>query len=300
MSTIIITGATSGIGLESAKHLASDGHRIIAASRKKTNTAKEINNINKWCQEKNPNGEVIFYDLDLSSLKSIEHFSERIIEDFDCIDILICNAGIMAPPYQLTEDGFESQFQVNFLGHFYLTTLLFRCLRKSQKPKVINLCSSSAEKGEIHDIEALEKISHVERSQYNGLTSYRESKLAQQVATMEMSRMPEFETIKFALIHPGIVNTGLFNNGKSNFLQKIISPIGYLSGKLQTPKQGAETTIYLAENDYPSGTYWHKEKQIPMNPISHDSEYGDLLYNWSLEQLKIHEVVQNIDTVIIG
>lgn len=289
MKTIIITGANSGIGFETAKHLAGNGNRIIAASREKDSTLTTINELNEWAKKQKTPGEVVFYDLDLSNLKSVEGFANKLQNEQSTLDLLICNAGIMNAPYRLTSDGYESQFEVNYLGHFYLTMLLAERLAQAENPKVISICSSSAEKGKIHNIQELEEISHVSESDFNSLTSYRESKLAMQVTNMQMSRMQEFNPIKFGLIHPGIVNTNLFYRGKSKLYKVLMAPfayLGYLTGRLQTPKQGAETSIFLAENDdWETGTYWHKKHQIPMNPISKDENYGKEVFEWAKKQI---------------
>ncbi len=292
METIIITGANSGIGYETAKHLALDGKRIIAVSRQKASTTEIIDELNALCIEKKSEGEVLFYPIDLMDLDSVNECATSIAKDFEKIDTLICNAGIMNGPYRMTKDGYESHFQTNYLGHFYFTLLLKKQLTQSTNPKVINVCSASAEKGKIDTVSGLEKISHISESEYNAMTSYRESKLAQEVSVIQMSRMPDFENIKLSLVHPGIVNTNLYYRNSSKTYKLIMKPfvyLGYAIGFFKTPKKGAQTSIYLAENnDYPSGKYWAKKKQIEPNPITQNSEYAKKMYDWSASQCKIN------------
>lgn len=285
MKTILITGANSGIGYETAKYLALKGNVIIAASRQNDETLHKINSLNELCLSKKTKGEIFFYHLDLMSLKSVKEFAEKVKTDFPIIDILICNAGIMNSPYKLSADGFESQFQTNFLSHYYLTKLLFDNINKSDNPKVINVCSASAEKGLIDSVNKLEKISKISKDEYDAMTSYRESKLAQQASVMELSRLNEFRKIKFSLIHPGIVNTNLFYRNSGKFYKIAMLPfvyLGYALGFFKTPQKGAETTLFLAENDnYESGYYWHKKKKIDPNPISKNRNYCIELIRWT-------------------
>ncbi|HOK38333.1 MAG: SDR family NAD(P)-dependent oxidoreductase [Bacteroidales bacterium] len=284
MKTIVITGANSGIGYETAKELALKGNTIIAASRQKSESLNAIKSLNDLCNKKKSIGKVIFYDLDLMSFKSVKDFTEKVKNDFPIIDILICNAGIMNSHYKLTINGYESQFQTNFLSHYYLTILLIENILKSDNPKVINVCSASAEKGKIDSIDKLEKISKVSENEYNAMTSYRESKLAQQTAVTELSKMDGFKKIKFSLIHPGIVNTNLFYRSSGMFYRFVMLPfvyLGYAFGFFKTPGKGAETTLFLSENDnYETGYYWHKTEKIEPNPISKNRNYSSELIRW--------------------
>lgn len=290
MKTIVITGANSGIGYETAKYLALKGNYIIAASRKKDETIKIIDNLNLQCKKENSKGIVKFYHLDLNDLNTVLSFAEQIISEYTTIDMLICNAGIMNSPFKTTIDGYEQQFQTNFLSHFYLTHLLIDKIIKSDNPKIINVCSASAEKGTINTIDELEKISKISEQQYDAMKSYREAKLAQQVSVMQFARMSEYNKIKFSVIHPGIVNTNLFYRNSGTLYKIAMLPfvyLGYAFGFFKTPKQGAKTTIFLAENDdYESGFYWNNTKRLMSNPISNNENYAKQLYEWTMNKIK--------------
>jgi NAD(P)-dependent dehydrogenase (short-subunit alcohol dehydrogenase family) len=290
MRTIIITGANSGIGYETAKYLALKGNRIIAASRRKNETIKIIDNLNLQCSQSNSKGSVKFYHLDLNDLSSVNLFAKQIIAEYPTIDTLICNAGIMNSPFKTTVDGYEQQFQTNFLSHFYLTCLLTDTIIKSENPKIIHVCSASAEKGIINTINELEKISKVSEQEYDAMKSYREAKLAQQVSVMHFARIQKYKKIKFSVIHPGIVNTNLFYRNSGILYKVAMLPfvyLGYAFGFFKTPKQGAKTTIYLSENDdYESGFYWNNTKKLTPNPISNDEKYANQLYDWTINEFK--------------
>lgn len=289
MKTIIITGANSGIGYETAKALALKGNTIIAASRDREETREKIKGLNKICDEAMSRGKAVFYDLDLANLKSVREFVAEVTTDYPVIDTLICNAGVMNTPYRLTVDGFETQFQVNFLSHFMISHGVIDNLQKSENPKLINVCSASAEKGQIDSLEELRRISTIPEDEYDAMTSYRESKLAQQVSVIEFARQGQYQKIKFSLIHPGIVNTNLFYRNSGNLYKIVMLPfvyLGYVFGFFKTPKQGAATTILLSETDgYESGSYWTKQKQLTPNPITANLEYSRELWNWSVEQI---------------
>lgn len=291
MKTIVITGANSGIGFETAKHLALQGNRIIAASRQKEETLKQSADLDKLAKATHSSASVEFMHLDLNDLDSVRQFADVLKSKYEIIDTLICNAGIMNSPYKLTIDGYEQQFQTNFLSHFYLTHLLMDRILLSSDPRIIHVGSASSEKGLIHSLESLERICKVAEEEYVAITSYRESKLAQQICLFEFARKPEYSKIKFSLVHPGIVNTNLFYRNSGVWYKIIMLPfvyLGYLTGFFKTPKQGAQTSIFLATiNDYPNGTYWHGRKKLQPNPISGDLEYAKALFEWSVRKLNI-------------
>ena len=291
MKTIIVTGANSGIGYETAQALALNGNTIIAASRDREETREKIEGLNRICDEAVSRGKVVFYDVDLANLKSVREFIAEVTTDYPVIDTLICNAGVMNAPYRLTVDGFETQFQVNFLSHFMISHGVIENLQKSENPKLINVCSASAEKGQIDSLEELRRISTISEDEYDAMTSYRESKLAQQVSVTEFARQGRYQKIKFSLVHPGIVNTNLFYRNSSNLYKLVMLPfvyLGYLFGFFQTPKQGAATTLFLSEtDDYESGSYWSKQKELTPNPITKNLEYSRELWNWSVDLISV-------------
>jgi len=292
MKTIVITGANSGIGYETAKHLALAGNTVIAASRKKESTLQTISELNELCNRKGSKGKILFFELDLTSLKSVSDFADQVKNQYSTIDTLICNAGIMNTPFRLTPDGYESQFQTNYLSHFYLTQLLIDSVMRSENPKIINVCSASAEKGTINSVKELDVICRIRESAYDAMKSYRESKLTQQVSVIHLSRQDKSRRIKFSLIHPGIVNTNLLYRNSGDWYRILMLPFvytGYLLGFFQTPEKGAQTSIFLAENDdYVSGHYWNHRKILTPNPISQDRKYSEELWKWTTEQLDKH------------
>lgn len=135
--TVIITGGNTGIGKTTAILLAERGGRIILACRNADKANAAVADIKK----KSGSNQVIFKSLNLASTASIREFADDILKTEDRIDILLLNAGVMIPPYQETEDGFELQFGVNHLGHFLLTYLLLDRIKASAPSRVVAVSS---------------------------------------------------------------------------------------------------------------------------------------------------------------
>ncbi|XP_048456999.1 retinol dehydrogenase 13-like [Rhincodon typus] len=177
--TIIITGANTGIGKETARELASRGGRIIMACRdmeKCETAAREI-------RGETLNHDVYAKHLNLASLKSIREFAKQVTEEEENVNVLINNAGIMRCPHWKTEDGFEMQLGVNHLGHFLLTNLLLEKLKNSGNGRIINVSSLAHKVGQI-DFNDL----NWENKKYDTKAAYCQSKLANILFTRELAK----------------------------------------------------------------------------------------------------------------
>lgn len=166
--TVIITGANTGIGLETAVDLAKRGARVVLSCRDVTKGEAAVTEVKR----RSNSNDVVFSKLDLASLKSVREFSERTLEEEPRIDILINNAGVMIPPYSKTADGFELQFGVNHLGHFLLTNLLLDRIKKSRAGRIVNVSSMAHLHGKINFGDLQSKQS------YSRTAAYSQSKLA--------------------------------------------------------------------------------------------------------------------------
>ncbi|XP_045078289.1 retinol dehydrogenase 12-like isoform X2 [Coregonus clupeaformis] len=177
--TVVITGANTGIGKETAWDMAMRGARVIMACRDLTRgeaAAAEI-------RSSTGNTNVVVQQLDLASLGSVRQFAREFIATETRLDILINNAGIMLCPKSLTVDGFESQFAVNHLGHFLLTNLLLDMLKASTPSRVINVSSIAHQGGKIH----FEDL-NFDKKGYNSVIAYKQSKLANLLFSRELAR----------------------------------------------------------------------------------------------------------------
>ena len=201
--TVIITGANSGIGLETAVDIAKRNARVILACRSVERGKTALADVKKRSGSNN----VAFVQLDLGSLDSVRTFAAKILEDEPRIDILINNAGVMMiPKRMLTPDGFEMQFGVNHLGHFLLTNLLLNRIKKSPRARIVNLSSSVqaymfAGKFNFDNMNS-------ERS-YGPAAAYCTSKLANVLFTRSLAKRLEGTGVTTNAVDPGAIKTGL-------------------------------------------------------------------------------------------
>lgn len=209
----IVTGANSGLGFETSKALVEKNMHVVMAVRnmKKGEAARDE------ILEETPSAELDVMHLDLASLDSVRNFAQDFQRRYDRLDLLFNNAGVMAPPYGTTEDGFEMQFGVNHLGHFALTGLLLPVLLKTPNSRVVNTTSFAQYFGwiQFNDLNA-------ERG-YNRYMRYGQSKLANMLFTFELQRRLErlgADTTSLAA-HPGYAETNLQSNTVDNSQSRI-------------------------------------------------------------------------------
>ena len=201
----IVTGANTGIGLETARVLAKKGSTVVLACRSREKGEAATAEI----QTDDIKGSVELRLLDLASLKSVRDFVDRFRERHQRLDLLVNNAGVMMPPPSKTEDGFELQFGVNHLGHFALTGLLADLLVQTSGSRVVTVSSAVHKYGNI-DFDDLQW----ERRSYKKMRSYAQSKLANLLFAYELQRCLEAAgapTISLAA-HPGWTATALQRN----------------------------------------------------------------------------------------
>lgn len=235
---VIITGANTGIGKETAVDLARRGARVYMACRSPQRGEEALQEV----IERSRSTDVHFRPLDLASLKSVRSFAESFLAEEKRLDILINNAGIMACPKYFTEDGFEMQIGVNHMGHFLLTNLLLDLIKKSVPSRIVNVSSMAHQYGKINKEDL-----NSEKS-YSPIAAYNQSKLANVMFTRELAKRLEGSGVSVYSLHPGVINTELGRHlGDSlcaGFSSKIIKPISWTLNK--TPKAGAQTTITCA------------------------------------------------------
>ncbi|XP_055989872.1 retinol dehydrogenase 11 [Sorex fumeus] len=228
---VVITGANTGIGKETAKELAQRGARIYLACR----DVKKGELVAKEIQTVTGNQQVLVRKLDLADTKSIRAFAKNFLAEEEQLHILINNAGVMMCPYSKTADGFEMHMGVNHLGHFLLTNLLLDKLKESAPSRVVNVSSLAHHLGRIqfHNLQG-EKF-------YNAGLAYCHSKLANILFTQELARRIKGSGVTAYSVHPGTVNTELVRH--STFLKWMWR---LFSSFVKNPQQGAQTTLYCA------------------------------------------------------
>ena len=238
---MIVTGANSGIGLETAREFARHGAHTIMACRSLNKAQTALNQI----QAEIPNAPVEVMELDLADLNSVQQFVESFKAKYDRLDVLVNNAGIMMPPYSKTMQGFETQFGVNHLGHFALTGLLLNLLLETPHSRVVTVSSGVHRFGQI-DFDDLQW----ERKAYNSQRAYGQSKLANLLFTYELQRRLSAagqDTIAVAA-HPGWTATNLQQHST---LYSFFNPLF-----AQSPAMGALPTIRAAVDPRVQGSQY--------------------------------------------
>ncbi|TRY86390.1 hypothetical protein DNTS_012154, partial [Danionella cerebrum] len=246
--TVVVTGANTGIGRETAKEMARRGARVVMACQDLT----RAENAAEYIRRSTGNGNVVIRHLNLASLYSVREFAKEFRATEERLDILINNAGVMMCPKRTTEDGFETQLAVNHLGHFLLTNLLLGMLKRSSTSRVVNVSSVAHVGGNI-DFDDL----FFDKRPYSSLGSYKQSKLANVLFSREFAR--RMKGVSSYCLHPGVIRTDLNRHVMTWFplLKTMLSLPSFLL--MKTPWQGAQTSIYLIVL---KKSQLHKEKMM--------------------------------------
>jgi NAD(P)-dependent dehydrogenase (short-subunit alcohol dehydrogenase family) len=261
--TVLITGATNGIGKEMARALAKQGAAVVIVGRSRERTAATAQAI---CAE-TPAAQVDTLLADLSSLAEVRALAAAFRQRHGRLDVLINNAGAFFQQRQETADGFELTFALNHLSYFLLTTLLLDMLQASGRPgaaaRIINVSSSA------HQASALNFDDLHSRQKYAGFSAYGRSKLANVLFTYELARRLTGQPVTANAMHPGFVATGFASNNGGIFklAMKALAPLAL------TPEKGAQTGIYLAsspEVEGVTGKYFHRSRAKRSSAVSYD------------------------------
>lgn len=237
----IVTGANSGIGFHTARHLAEKGADVILACRNLSKAEDALGRI----QEGFPDARVRIRELDLSELASVQAFAEQTLAEQTRIDLLINNAGIMIPPYAQTSAGHELQFATNHLGHFALTGRLIERLMDTAGSKIVTVSSLAHNTGRIRfdDLQS--------QHRYRPWGAYAQSKLANLLFTFELDRRLRSAGSCTAAVaaHPGYTSTGITQ--ASSWMDYFTPWTG------QSANLGSWPTLRAATDDEAvGGSYW--------------------------------------------
>lgn len=271
--TVVVTGANSGLGFSASRKLADNGAEVIMACRSldKTKDAK------KEILDELKDSDVKVMELDLSSLESVESFAEKFKEEYDSLDILCNNAGLMALPRRKTEDGFEMQLGVNHLGHFALTSHLIDMIIDSTG-RVVNQSSMAHEDGKI-DFNDL-----MGEENYSKWGAYGQSKLANLLFTYELDRRLKEKDIDVESVacHPGVSDTNLFKEGPKMEHSRLKLYFGKIFSKIlgQSPDKGCLPMLYAATSeDIEGGEYIGPNGFKQMRGYPEKQESSEASYN---------------------
>jgi NAD(P)-dependent dehydrogenase (short-subunit alcohol dehydrogenase family) len=269
----MVTGATSGIGYYTALEIAKMGATVILVGRDETKCAYAKGEINQVCG----NNAARYLCADLSSQVHIRNLSERFLEQYDHLDVLVNNAGGFFFRRELSADGIEMTFALNHLAYFLLTNLLIDAILASPKGRVVNVSSGSHQSMRMN-------FSDLQLSKfYNPVKAYACSKLANILFTYELARRMDGTHITSNALTPGMVATGIWRKSIP-WLAPLIGPIMQRIGK--TPEEGARTSVYVATSphlDGMTGKYFIDCRETPSGPATYDEIAAGKLWDISRE-----------------
>lgn len=256
---MLVTGASSGIGLETVRALAQQGATVVLISRGSGSGTEVAETLRR--ESGNPN--LYYLPADLSSLSDVRRVAAEFNRRFSRLDVLVNNAGAFFSQRRTTPDGFEQTFALNHLSYFLLTQLVLKQLLQSPAARIVNVSSQAETFGKIYlDDLMLEKS-------YGGWKAYSQSKLANLMFTYQLARFLADTPVIVNALHPGAVATGFGSGGSgaASMFFKLARPF------FKTPAQGAQTVIYLASSPAVagvSGRYFSDQKPASSSGRSHD------------------------------
>lgn len=257
---ILITGSTDGIGYQTAYELLKLGHTIILHGRNEEKTFLSKEKLSSAFEGAN----IHYVSGDLSSLTQVETISEKVLNQFNKIDVLINNAGIYSNHFSLSKEGFELTFAVNHLAHFHLTNQLLPLVKKSDNGRIINVSSVAHKRGKLE----LENINN--QNTFSPYGSYAQSKLANVLFSNLLADKLNGTKITSNSLHPGVISTKLLKKG-----------FGMSGAPLET---GAATSVYLADSENlvnTNGKYFDNCKEEITSPLAVDKTLQHELWEFS-------------------
>ncbi len=233
----VVTGASAGLGVETARCLAAHGAHVVLACRNPDKGAA----VEEAIAAKVPGARLELAALDLASLASVRSFASEVLERHRRVDLLINNAGVMATPFERTADGFELQLGTNHLGHFLLTGLLEPALVAAAPSRIVNLTSRGHVRSSFHWEDP-----HYRTRPYDKWEAYGQSKTANIWCAIELDRRLSPRGVHAYAVHPGVIATELSRHLDKDDFAAMASrmPGGRLV--LKTVEQGAATTVWAA------------------------------------------------------
>jgi NAD(P)-dependent dehydrogenase (short-subunit alcohol dehydrogenase family) len=253
---ILVTGVSAGLGVETARSLAAHGARVVGAARDLDKAKTATAQVQKDAAANGGSFELI--ELDLASLKSVRACADRLIAKGEPFDVVIANAGVMAPPFGHTVDGFETQFGTNHLGHFVFVNRIASLIRTGGR--LINMSSSGHRYSNVDLADP-----NFERTPYEPFVAYGRSKTANILFAVAFDQRHRERGVRAAAVHPGGIQTELARHMDPSHRQAVIDQIskqlaaeGRGPFQLKTIPQGAATSVWagvVAPADEIGGRY---------------------------------------------
>lgn len=280
MSQILITGATSGIGLAAAEKLVAEGHNVVIIGRNQEKCEQATQII---FQKTNQN--INYLVADLSIQAEVKRLAAEYKQKFGKLDVLINNAGILAPQRVETIDGLEITFATNHMAYFILTNELLPLLKQSVQGRVVNVASEAHRMASMRWDDLQFKNSVYE----GGWSAYAMSKLCNILFTVELAKRLEGTNVTVNCLHPGVVASGLWRDRGGIFGKIIRLGTAIARVAMVSPAKGSETTVYLATEPSlarTTGKYFNNKQISKPSLQAMDSESAAKLWQIS-EQLLV-------------
>jgi retinol dehydrogenase-12 len=265
MKTVLITGATGGIGRETARQLVEYGYRVIVHGR----TLEKAQHVVEQLKRANPTAFAEPVYADLAVMREVVHLAEQVRSKVSVLDVLINNAGVYEHNHRLTRDGFEMTMAVNHLAPFLLTQELLEALKAAPEARVITISSSAHDKVEL----TTDDFSFA--TALEGYVAYATSKLANVLFTIALARRLAGTSVTAYSVDPGVITTNLLRIGWG------------ITG--DTVDQGARPSVYLAtaeDLDGMNGGYFVDCSSVPPAPATRDAKLVEWLWKSTAELLR--------------
>jgi NAD(P)-dependent dehydrogenase (short-subunit alcohol dehydrogenase family) len=274
----LVTGATSGIGFETARGLAHSGATVVLAGRNPDKGAAALHSI----RERTSSSQLEYLNADLSSQAEVRKLASAFLAAHNRLDVLVNDAGAAYLRHQRSVDGIEKTFAVNHLSVFLLTNLLLDTLKASAPSRIIIVSSGSHRDARIH-------FDDLNLDQgYWVMRAYGQSKLANLLFTYELARRLEGTGVTANAVHPGWVRTNIGRN--NGWLVQLLMPL--LQFGARPAEEGAQTPLYLATSSDVagvSGKYWIDEQAVPSSSASYDEAAAFRLWQISAEMTGLEQ-----------
>ena len=273
--TVMVTGATDGIGLVTARELAARGARVLLVGRNEAKGQRALAAI----RERAGGADLAFHRADLSRMADIRRLAMTIAETEPHLDVLVNNAGGIFGERHETEDGFERTFALNHLNYFLLTNLLLETLRAAPAGRVVNVASRAHEGGRIAFDDP-----HLTRG-YKAWRAYRQSKLANILFTSALARRLQGSGVTANALHPGFVRTRFGGDNPTWFRTGVRLAMAAMAISVE---EGAKTSIFLAASpavEGQSGGYYVKSAAAKPSPAARDDAAAERL--WAISEAMV-------------
>lgn len=277
--TVLVTGATSGIGKATALELARMGATVVLVARNRAKGQAVVEEI----QKASGNSKLELLVGDLSSMEQVRLVAQEFKAKHNRLEVLVNNAGGVFDTRQTTTDGHEYTFAFNHLAYFLLTNLLLETLKASAPSRIVNVSSGAQASGKL-DFDDL-----MGQQRYSSFSAYSASKLANVMFTYTLARQLSGTGVTVNALHPGFVGTNFGSNAKSPLWRGIAA---LAKAFAMSPEKGAQTTLYLAssaEVESISGKYFDRKKAVASSPASYDEAAQERLWAVSAKLVGLTE-----------